>query len=195
MSSIQEGYRAKKWFVVGVVSCSTLSMLLLGLVIGVLKREGAPFEWGQFPLHPLLMTIAFGVLGPVGATCWRALAAFGVDHKITRRVHFVAMTAACIVAVVGVRAIWVLKERIGKPHLTSPHAWLGLAALCAFWLQWFGGAAVYFNPLHLRLPPFLHGAVWAVFDAAPTWHRALGGFAFIGKRPCISTVLALASLV
>ena len=48
--------------------------------------------------------------------------------------HFIASAAALYVASLGLFAIWLHKEALGRAHLTTPHALLGAAA----WALWLG---------------------------------------------------------
>ena len=48
--------------------------------------------------------------------------------------HFLASAAALYVASLGLCAIWLHKEALGRAHLTTPHALLGAAA----WALWLG---------------------------------------------------------
>lgn len=64
--------------------------------------------------------------------------------------HALLNSGAMVAALWGLAAIWINKNRIGKPHLQSLHALVGIAAFGASFLVATGGA-----PLLLGFPPAL----------------------------------------
>ena len=130
------------------------SSIVLILVVHTLKStEKMTANWGDFALHPILMTLAFGFLAPVALISYRLLEdVFGMSHKVAKTIHGTLLTAALFCGILGVVDMWIVHD--AKPpvagegasfHLISVHSWLGLAALIAFALQWLTGAFYYFT--------------------------------------------------
>eukprot|EP01136_Pigoraptor_vietnamica_P034568 Opistho-1_new@98679 len=94
-------------------------------------------------LHPLLMVCAFGVASSWAGVAYRVLP---VPRPLQKTVHLFLQTAAFVLAVVGVYAIWRHHAKHNIPHLYSFHAWLGLIVMILFGLQLFIGFVTYFFP-------------------------------------------------
>ena len=143
---------------VGAASTHLLAFAVFGMMFYTLKKylsPDAPIEWKTFALHPLLMSLAFGLLGPIGAVSWRTYeSVLGMSHRTVKLLHLTLMLGASIIGAVGVYDMWLVHEagaaaQIAKGwdvHFQSIHSWLGMASLVAFVLQAAGGLVTFFNP-------------------------------------------------
>jgi len=111
------------------------NLLALGLsavLLGALAFQGKlnVFSGSPFPWHPICMTLAFLLL-PVASIVYKSpkLGGGGKANTIT---HGNIMSGAAVVGLAGWYAIYLNKERMGKPHLTSYHSYTGVACLGFF---------------------------------------------------------------
>lgn len=143
--------RTIKVGVCGTIVCS--SALLVNMVHTLKSTQEMKTGWGDFALHPVLMTLAFGFLSPIAASCYRGLERLGgLSHAKAKTVHAVLMSGSLLCGVLGVRDMWIVHGKVSPEfHLISVHSWLGLAALIAFSFQWLTGVTVFFTPLAERL--------------------------------------------
>jgi len=143
---------------IGSVLTHVLSFTVFGLMFYTLKTYVSPdgtFGWASFALHPLLMTVAFAVLAPIGAVSWRTYEhMLGMSHSTTKLVHLVLMLAAAFIGAIGVYDMWLVhaggaEAQIAKGwdvHFQSAHSWIGMMALVAFCLQALGGLLTFVSP-------------------------------------------------
>eukprot|EP00668_Euglena_longa_P018934 GGOE01023594.1.p1 GENE.GGOE01023594.1~~GGOE01023594.1.p1 ORF type:complete len:203 (-),score=21.70 GGOE01023594.1:420-941(-) len=104
-------------------------VILSGYYIGVLKGPWAWFSW-----HPLALLLAFIALAG-NATLQKKIGGY---HNT--KLHGYLLTAALFCALFGWYVIHTNKNLLGKSHITTYHAWLGLAVLVGFMLLFTGGA-------------------------------------------------------
>jgi len=137
----------------GAMATVVLAVALLAVMAYALREYvAAPtvslLTWATFALHPLLMTLAFGFLAPIGVITWRGVEdMLGVSHSIAKVIHGVLMGCAATTGVVGVIDMWVVHERgaaasLAKGwaiHFQSAHGFIGIVALALFVLNWLGG--------------------------------------------------------
>eukprot|EP00614_Pseudopedinella_elastica_P001566 CAMPEP_0172594064 /NCGR_PEP_ID=MMETSP1068-20121228/13350_1 /TAXON_ID=35684 /ORGANISM="Pseudopedinella elastica, Strain CCMP716" /LENGTH=256 /DNA_ID=CAMNT_0013391861 /DNA_START=125 /DNA_END=895 /DNA_ORIENTATION=- len=166
-----------------------LSVMLIALMYYALKKYVSPddpINWASFALHPLLMTLAFGLLGPVGAATWRCFEhGLGLSHSLAKFIHFSLLTAAAVIGVVGVADMWVVHEngasvQVSKGwavHFQSAHSWLGISSLIVFVAQAAGGVFTFYNP----------AVEVAKKQAFMPVHVFLGSFALFGTLMSIIT--------
>ncbi|KAJ8601515.1 hypothetical protein CTAYLR_006727 [Chrysophaeum taylorii] len=101
-----------------------------GVAAGVYaSMPSGTWKWDVwFTYHPSAMMISFVALGASAALVKKR---GGYENT---KLHGTLMLASTLLAGIGWYAIYRNKELFGKPHLTSWHAWLGLAALGAYGL-------------------------------------------------------------
>jgi len=128
---------------VGFGATLCLAGVLLGLVAYTMTMQYTPLgkapSWLEFKLHPLLMTLAFGFLGPIAAVCYKALEPLGVSHSTAKFVHAALMGSASLCALLGILDMWLVHQNDGKAHLSSVHSLSGLPIACAFGLNFLIG--------------------------------------------------------
>ena len=122
----------------GVLLFSTTVLIMMVYTLRTTRAMTA--GWGDFALHPILMTLGFGFLAPIALTSYRLLEdVFGVSHYNAKMVHGVLLTAALLCGILGVIDMWIVHGKGAngwENHLVSVHSWLGLAAILAFSIQW-----------------------------------------------------------
>lgn len=174
---------------VGAALTHMLGFLVFCLMWYTLKKflsPSAPIAWRSFALHPLLMSLAFGVLGPIGAVSWRTYEhVLGMSHATVKMVHLVLMLAAAGVGALGVIDMWLVHadgaaaqvQNGWDVHFQSVHSWLGIAALVTWVAQAAAGLITFANPACSR------------FDrkAFMPIHIFVGSFALFGTLLSIIT--------
>ena len=162
---------------VGGAVVHLLAILLFAGIWSALKLDispTAPIAWATFALHPLLMTLAFGLLGPIAITSWRLYSSLGMPRPWVKRCHTALTTLAVLCGWLGVADMWIVHSRGAAAqrakgwavHFQSLHSWVGFAAILAFTFQWAGGLSLFVNPaapaeLKRRLMP-AHALVGSV---------------------------------
>ena len=135
--------------------------------------------WASFGLHPVLMTLAFGLFMPLSALSYRGLERLlGVSHAAAKATHGTLMLVALILGVLGFIDMWIVHQN-GKGsgfHFISVHSWVGILVLVAAALQYLSGLSVFSLPAS---PPSLRKA-WL-----PA-HVALGSLALFGGLAAIA---------
>jgi len=165
---------------ISAVGTHVAAVALLAMMWHTLKKALSPeaplLTWRTFPLHPFLMTLAFGFLSPVAAAAWRSYEhLLGFTHRQVKVFHGVLMGVAALTGLLGVIDMWLVHEdgaaaQVAKGwavHFQSAHSWVGIVALALFLLQATGGAAAFALPL---VPPAKRAALLAP-------HRWLGAAA------------------
>jgi len=167
------------------VLCSVIILLCL-IVIGLLlfwlcaenvMQEFAGFDynyttvqttWKTFNLHPLLMTLAFGFCAPLAVVSFKLLQ---TTHTRAKYVHSAFHFLAVLCSSFGLWFVHDVKVNSKSAEWYSVHAWVGLAALVMYWLQWAVGF-IFFLVAWKVAPDASQGARAAV--VVP--HRFLGYF-------------------
>ena len=106
----------------------TLPALLLAAHIG------QPWRW--FSLHPLLMLLAFVAAAGTGILTKIK------GGRVNTLTHGYLMCSAFVLSLGGWYVIHIQKNMLGKPHLTTWHAWAGVAAILGYAFGAAGGAVV-----------------------------------------------------
>ena len=106
------------------------------------------FQW-----HPILMTLAMGVLVPQGVTAfrWRAW-----NRPVRKTVHGTLGLCALLLAVVGVAAVIQFHVDKNIPNFYSLHSWLGVLALGGVVAQASAGSFVFFSKAGMALRSRFH---------------------------------------
>jgi len=101
---------------------------ILGAIGGVLLTV-APFQ-ALFDAHPSAVAVAFLLLMPEAIMLLRRNGSLQrhLGRKRAIRLHFGLQALAVVFVMVGVGAIYLNKERHGKPHFVSWHGTLGIIA-------------------------------------------------------------------
>ena len=102
-------------------------------VVALLTAVGAYNDGSLFAIHPIAMTAAFTLcMSEASRAASRAIQLPpGAERLAALQRHGWLMAASLLFAAVGYWAIYANKERLGKPHVTSEHAVVGIAALAA----------------------------------------------------------------
>ena len=87
----QTSYAPTLGLKVGAALTSLLAFALFVMMSYALKAYLSPdadIQWKTFALHPLLMTLAFGLLSPVGVVSWRTYEhIFGLSHGTVKAMY------------------------------------------------------------------------------------------------------------
>lgn len=179
--------------VAGSVGAHIIAPLILGLMYSVLMASNGgvpPMEWGSFLLHPLLMTLAYGFLAPLGSVGYVSYERLlGLSHSKAKLVHTTIQGAAVVIGGLGIRTMWIKHDALqaagilggsGQPptHYQTGHSYVGAAVYAVFVLQWIGGLLIYLLPA--RVPPVLKKALLPL-------HILLGCIAVFGSLASINT--------
>lgn len=164
----------------GVVGALICAPALLGIVCHeILVLDNMKIGWAQFGLHPILMTISFGLLMPLAAISYRGLEGLlGISHDAAKGLHAFFMFAAVVCAVLGVIDMWIVHDRAkgSEFHFISVHSWVGMMVLVASVLQWVSGLSVFYLPASPK---------WLRRSWLPA-HVALGSFSLFGGVAAIA---------
>jgi len=118
------------WAVTAAATLAGAAVALFTLVSALTKSQGITL----FAYHPALMYLSMALVGPA-AVCAvqarKATKAPGLRAGLILGHASMQLTAAACAAA-GFYSIYINKERYGRPHFTSRHSWLGLAALGAY---------------------------------------------------------------
>ena len=176
---------------IGTHMCAFTLSSLMYYTMRSLYFPGQPIAWASFMLHPLMMTVAFGLLAPLGLSAYAGYERIlNMSHSRAKSTHAVLMAAAAVLGFLGILDMWLVhsnaaaaQEANGWPvHFQSAHSCLGAAAFLAFLLQWGGGAALFLNG---SARPALKAAMMPL-------HVLLGSFAAFGTLASVVTgVLSL----
>ena len=149
--------------------------------------------WVWFSWHPLSMMLAF--LGATGASVLMKKRGGYENTKI----HGSLMAGALAVAFFGLYVIYTNKNLLKKPHFTSWHSWLGLAALGLYLMLFAVGVAGLHPDFGLRTKDnALRGLhkYGARFSIALAWSTSALAFyyrATLFEFLCFFIILILAS--
>lgn len=91
--------------------------------------------WRVLNWHPLLMTLAFGVVFVNGALAFRTTL-FGYRRKNRKVAHGFLNGLSFLVATAGIVVMFLFKERTGNFDLYTIHAVVGFNTYLIFGLQW-----------------------------------------------------------
>jgi len=122
-----------------------ISVILVGLLFDS-NFYTSTYNWttNPFSYHPLLMTI--GLLFCYGNAIILYRTFQQTPKRLLKILHAIFLLASLTVAAVGFAAI-IRSKNLGKrPHFLSFHAWLGLATLILFALQWICGFISFLVP-------------------------------------------------
>lgn len=120
-----------------------------------LSPDKSVWAWRTFPLHPILMVLAFGLIAPIAAAGWATYERhFDMPHWAVKAFHGTMMLTATVTGTVGVVDMWLVHEDSAQAqhdngysvHFQSAHSWVGIAALSLFILQATGGIAAFAMP-------------------------------------------------
>ncbi|EOD31579.1 hypothetical protein EMIHUDRAFT_231762 [Emiliania huxleyi CCMP1516] len=120
-----------------------------------LSPDKSVWAWRTFPLHPILMVLAFGLIAPIAAAGWATYERhFDMPHWAVKAFHGTLMLTATVTGTVGVVDMWLVHEDSAQAqhdngysvHFQSAHSWVGIAALSLFILQATGGIAAFAMP-------------------------------------------------
>ncbi|KAF9425600.1 hypothetical protein BGZ94_007384 [Podila epigama] len=147
----------RRWIMKLMAFVAQLGLLIYfgGLIIALFKAEWVyPYSW-----HPILMGL-YGfvatevlsiVLNYLKDTSPRAILILqpiekAAPKRLARTIHGVVQILALVFSLGGLVAIYVNKERLGKVHFHTNHAYFGLASIFVFFLQVLFGCFVGYSP-------------------------------------------------
>jgi cytochrome b-561 len=129
--------------------------------------------WPSFPLHPLLMTISFGLFAPLAVVVWRVGEnMMGMSHANAKVAHGMLMFGATLTGFLGLADMWIVHSEGDPPpgHFQSAHSWIGIVTLAGFATNFLGGFVIFAagpasNSLRRRYKPVhkILGATAAAF--------------------------------
>ncbi|KAF9146885.1 hypothetical protein BGX30_005095 [Mortierella sp. GBA39] len=116
-------------------------IIYFGALIGVLTKAPwvYPYSW-----HPICMGL-YGFVATEGILLLQPNEK-GKQRALSRTVHGSLLSLAFVSAVIGFWAIYENKDRLGKVHFHTNHAYLGCAAVFVFALQVLFGLSVAYAP-------------------------------------------------
>ena len=147
----RRAHKSAKIGTIGVLATS--SALLIQVTYTLRTTKKMTTGWGDFGLHPLLMTLAFGFLAPIAVTSYRGLEDIcSLKHGKAKALHAILMSLSLACGIMGVVDMWIVHSAGGPGnHLLSVHSWLGLATLIAFGFQWLSGFLAFYTPAMQRI--------------------------------------------
>ena len=113
--------------------------------LGAAKAPAPPgkFAFGQFNLHPLLMSVAFIVWGPLGGMTYSVYEGLlGLSHVRAKALHASVQLLGLCFAVAGVLSM--RETHAGLSHMQTLHSWIGIFVLFAYSLQWLVSFPVFY---------------------------------------------------
>lgn len=159
---------AARTLVVHVLAVAATALVLLWC-IGF--RGGLAFRSSDkqriFNVHPPLMLIGLVVIAGEAILAYRTLPS-AVSRDARKKAHLALHAAGLAVGLVGVYAVFKFHAEAGIPNLYSLHAWLGVATVTLYALQWLAGFLAFFFP----------GAAPETRRSAVPWHAVLGLLVF-----------------
>jgi len=124
----------------GVLLFSASSFLFTCVWFGMCDHLN--LKWESFGIHILMMAGAFLLVGPMAAITYRLLVdQFDVSKKISMMVHGYLQLAATILAIIGVRAVWIVHEK--SYHFKTSHSIMGIFGLSIYVGQLLAAAYIY----------------------------------------------------
>uniref|UniRef100_A0ACD6AA67 Uncharacterized protein n=1 Tax=Avena sativa TaxID=4498 RepID=A0ACD6AA67_AVESA len=148
----------------------TATALVLLWCIGF--RGGLAFRSANkqqiFNVHPPLMLIGFLVIGGEAILAYRVPLRSTATRAARKKAHLAMHALALAVAGVGVYAVFKYHAETKIPNLYSLHAWLGIATVALYAVQWLAGFLAFFFP----------GAAPETRRAAVPWHAVAGILVF-----------------
>ncbi|CAB3979051.1 Cytochrome b561 [Paramuricea clavata] len=122
-----------------------VAMIMTGIWMS--KYEDG-FAWDgsdkQFNYHPLFMVIGLVFLNAEAMISYRV---FRYETKVVvKSMHFCLQVAAFIFAVVGLLAVFSVRNHQGGENITSLHSWIGMIIVVIFGLQLSFGFIVFVLP-------------------------------------------------
>ncbi|KAF7102242.1 hypothetical protein CFC21_103413 [Triticum aestivum] len=120
-----------------------------------------------FNVHPPLMLIGLVVIAGEAILAYRTFPA-SVSRDARTKAHLALHAAGLAVGLVGVYAVFKFHAEAAIPNLYSLHAWVGIATITLYALQWLAGFLAFFFP----------GAAPETRRSAVPWHAVLGLLVF-----------------
>ncbi|XP_048544299.1 probable ascorbate-specific transmembrane electron transporter 2 [Triticum urartu] len=120
-----------------------------------------------FNVHPPLMLIGLVVIAGEAILAYRTFPA-SVSRDARKKAHLALHAAGLAVGFVGVYAVFKFHAEAAIPNLYSLHAWVGIATITLYALQWLAGFLAFFFP----------GAAPETRRSAVPWHAVLGLLVF-----------------
>ena len=168
-----------------VLTIGLVATMWLTLAHYVVAAGSSLLSWASFALHPALMTLAFGLLAPIGSVAYRTLEMLlGVSHGTAKRVHASLMGSAGVFGVLGLVDMWVVHERAAEEakaaglsvHFQSVHGLVGIGALALLSANGLVGFGAFCFP---SARPALRRAVLPAHSFAGTLGVVLGLIAIV----------------
>jgi len=139
--------------------------------------------WGEFIYHPFLMTVAFGIMGPISTTVYFVFEhQLGIlDHQTAKYLHALMHFVATILGLVGILDMWKVHADKDVGHFMSIHSWIGIVIYSIWCLQFLMGAYMYLISNNMELKkafmPY-HKSVGKFLTMAGLWVIILGELSY-----------------
>lgn len=128
-----------------VVNCGlswSVNMILHGVSIAFVSfilYKAIP-GYFFFSLHPICMTIAYGLLMLEGVLFFSSQPLVNATKKSTKITwHWIFQALVISLCAVGFTVVYYNKNRLGKNHFTTWHSWIGLLTIIATTIIALGG--------------------------------------------------------
>ncbi|CAM8935753.1 unnamed protein product [Rhodiola kirilowii] len=96
-----------------------------------------------FNVHPLLMFCGFIFVAGEAMMVYETVKA---GRPMQKLIHIAFQLTALCLGIVGIYASFKFHKKIHLCHMSSLHAWIGMATFCLFLLQFLFGLSMLFNP-------------------------------------------------
>ena len=135
---------------IGILLATVMTHTLQTFIAG----QGSLLAWATFALHPLLMTIAFGLLAPLAAITYRvAEDMLHLSHGSAKALHAALLVSAVVVGGAGVLDMWQVhannapaqRAKGWDVHFQSAHGLVGAMAYFLFVFQAAGGLTMFYG--------------------------------------------------
>ncbi|GJN00740.1 hypothetical protein PR202_ga17944 [Eleusine coracana subsp. coracana] len=120
-----------------------------------------------FNLHPVITLIGFVVLGSEAIMIYKVFPSW--DRYTVKMTHLILHGIATVLGAFGIYCAFKFHNEQGMSNFYSLHAWLGMATIVLYAIQWVYGFVTFFFP----------GASPGVRRAAMPWHVLLGIFVYV----------------
>ncbi|GAB2265210.1 hypothetical protein Dimus_000278 [Dionaea muscipula] len=118
-----------------------------------------------FNLHPVITLIGYIILGGEATIAFKA---FPLKKEKKKVIHMVLHAVALILGILGIYTAFKFHNEAGIANLYSFHAWLGMAAIVLYAIQWAYGFVIFFYP----------GGSASLRSVSVPWHVILGMLAY-----------------
>ena len=140
------GWSTQRMAAIGTIIFTTA---FAGVMLPTLFQQYDMSPWPAFGLHPVLMSLAFGICMPLSGISYRILELEAeLSHSVAKTVHAILNTSAIVVGLAGIIDMYQVHEHGGCPnppcHFTSLHSWIGISVYATACCQGLVALAVFY---------------------------------------------------